>query len=146
MVKLSLLQRKSLWLYHFNSGGCNGCDIELVAFLTSRYDPERLGVQLVPSPRHADVLVVTGPVTSQVAPALRSIYDQIPYPKYVVALGTCACSGGVFADCYNVLGGAGEVVPVDVKIPGCPASPRALLKALSKVVGVSNHGGNTSPE
>lgn len=140
MVEMPYPLRRSLWLYHFNSGGCNGCDIEFVATLTSKYDPERLGVQLVPSPRHADVLVVTGPVTSQSATALRAIYDQMPYPKYVLALGTCACSGGIFADCYNVLGGADKVIPVSIKIPGCPARPGTLLKALARLAGVVRNG------
>ncbi|ABL78469.1 NADH-quinone oxidoreductase subunit B family protein [Thermofilum pendens] len=134
-------RRKSLWVYHFNSGGCNGCDIEFVAALTPRFDLERLGVQLVPSPRHADVLVVTGPVTRASADALKTIYDQVPEPRIVVAFGTCACSGGVFSNCYNVLGGADKVLPVDVKIPGCPPKPESLLHALSRIVLGEANGG-----
>uniref|UniRef100_A0A7C3SKK8 NADH-quinone oxidoreductase subunit NuoB n=1 Tax=Thermofilum pendens TaxID=2269 RepID=A0A7C3SKK8_THEPE len=133
-------RRRSLWVYHFNSGGCNGCDIEFVAALTPRYDLERLGVQLVPSPRHADVLVVTGPVTRMSMDALRMVYDQMPEPKLVVAFGTCACSGGIFADCYNIVGGADRVVPVNIKIPGCPARPGMLVKALARLYGVKEHG------
>lgn len=132
--------RKSIWLYHFNSGGCNGCDIEFVAALTPRYDPERLGVQLVPSPRHADALVVTGPVTSSVKDALRKIYDQIPDPKLVIAFGSCACSGGIFSECYNTIGGADHVIPVDIKIPGCPARPNSLLRVLAQIYGVKLDG------
>jgi NADH-quinone oxidoreductase B subunit len=126
-------RKKSLWVYHFNSGGCNGCDIEFVASLTPRFDLERFGVQLVPSPRHADVLVVTGPVTKNSEGALKTIYDQIPEPKIVVAFGTCACSGGVFNNCYNILGGADKVVPVDIKVPGCPPKPEALVELLKKL-------------
>jgi len=137
---ISGVRRRSLWLYHFNSGGCNGCDIEFVASLTPRYDLERLGVQLVPSPRHADVLVVTGPVTALSASSLKTVYDQMPEPKIVIALGTCACTGGIFSNCYNVIGGADKVVPVDVKIPGCPANPGALLSYLSRLRGVNTNG------
>lgn len=88
------LVKRSPWIFHFNSGGCNGCDIEFVATLTPLYDIERLGAKLTASPKHADILVVTGPVTLQVAKSLRLIYDQMPEPKYVIAIGTCACSGG----------------------------------------------------
>jgi len=137
---ISGVRRRSLWLYHFNSGGCNGCDIEFVASLTPRYDLERLGVQLVPSPRHADVLVVTGPVTALSASSLKTVYDQMPEPKIVIALGTCACTGGIFSNCYNVIGGADKVVPVDVKIPGCPANPGTLLSYLSRLRGVNTSG------
>ncbi|UNQ73096.1 NADH-quinone oxidoreductase subunit B family protein [Infirmifilum sp. NZ] len=137
---ISGVRRRSLWLYHFNSGGCNGCDIEFVASLTPRYDLERLGIQLVPSPRHADVLVVTGPVTALSASPLKTVYDQMPEPKIVIALGTCACTGGIFSNCYNVIGGADKVVPVDVKIPGCPANPGTLLSYLSRLRGVNTNG------
>ncbi|WP_434731391.1 NADH-quinone oxidoreductase subunit B family protein [Thermogladius sp. KZ2Tp1] len=138
---MSYFRKKSIWVYHFNSGGCNGCDIEFVDALTPKYDVERLGVQLVSSPRHADVLVVTGPITTMAARALRNIYEQMPEPKKVVALGTCACTGGIFAGGYNVIGGADKVVPVDVKIPGCPAHPGVFLKALASLAGVERDGG-----
>ena len=88
---------KSLWVFHFNAGSCNGCDIEIVATITPRYDPERFGVKLVGSPRHADVLLVTGPVTNQMADRLRRVYAQMASPKVVMAVGTCAQSGGVFS-------------------------------------------------
>ncbi|WP_440059419.1 NADH-quinone oxidoreductase subunit B family protein [Thermogladius sp. 4427co] len=127
------LVRKSMWIFHFNSGGCNGCDIELFATLTPLYDAERLGVQLAPSPKHADVLVVTGPVTCQTARALKEIYEQMPEPKIVIALGTCAVSGGIFEGGYNVIGGASKVVPVDVEIPGCPPSPASIMEVLYKI-------------
>ncbi len=128
--------RRSLWLYHFNASGCNGCDIEFAAALTSRYDIERFGAKLVPSPRHADALVVTGAVNSLTKDSLRMIYDQIPEPKVVIALGTCACSGGVFDGCYNVAGGVDKVIPVDIYVPGCPPKPDAIIEALARIRGV----------
>ncbi len=128
--------RRSLWIYHFNASGCNGCDIEFAAALTSRYDIERFGAKLVPSPRHADVLVVTGAVNSLTRDSLRMIYDQMPEPKVVIALGTCACSGGVFDGCYNVAGGVDKVIPVDIYVPGCPPKPDAIVEALARIRGV----------
>ena len=103
---------RSPWLIHFNGGGCNGCDIEVVAALTPKFDIERFGVLLKGSPRHADVLVVTGPVTNQVKARLKRVYDQMPSPKFVMAIGTCACAGGVFKDCYNICqGSSGDALP-----------------------------------
>ncbi|MCB0036651.1 MAG: NADH-quinone oxidoreductase subunit B family protein [Anaerolineales bacterium] len=117
----------SPWLIHYNSGSCNGCDIEILATLTPRYDVERLGVKLQGSPRHADVLICTGPVTRQSRDRLRRIYDQMPEPKFVMAVGACALSGGVFEDCYNCLGGIDQVLPVNVFVPGCPPRPDAII-------------------
>jgi len=121
----------SPWLVHYNSGSCNGCDIEILATLTPRYDLERLGIKLQGSPRHADVLVCTGPVTRQSRDRLRRIYEQMPEPKFVVAVGTCGISGGVFHDCYNILGGIDQVIPVDVYIPGCPPRPEAVINGVA---------------
>ncbi len=130
----SLLERvrnwalaNSPWLVHYNSGSCNGCDIEILATLTPRYDLERLGIKLQGSPRHADVLVCTGPVTRQSRDRLRRVYEQMPEPKFVVAVGTCSISGGVFRGCYNILGGIDEAIPVDAYIPGCPPRPEAII-------------------
>ena len=120
----------SPWLIHFNSGSCNGCDIEILATLTPRYDAERFGVRLQGSPRHADILICTGPVTRQSRERLLRIYEQMPVPKYVIAVGACAISGGVFAGCYNVVGHIDEVLPVDVYIPGCPPRPEAIIDGL----------------
>jgi NADH-quinone oxidoreductase B subunit len=120
----------SPWLIHFNSGSCNGCDIEILATLTPRYDAERFGVRLQGSPRHADILICTGPVTRQSRERLLRIYEQMPTPKYVIAVGACAISGGVFAGCYNVIGHIDEVLPVDVYIPGCPPRPAAIIDGL----------------
>lgn len=125
---------KSPWILHFNTGACNACDIEIVAALTPRYDMERFGVQLKGTPRHADILVCSGPVTGQVKDRLKRIYEQMPEPKFVVAVGTCSCSGGVFAGCYNVESGIDEVIPVSAYIPGCPASPKAIIDGVVKLL------------
>jgi ech hydrogenase subunit C len=125
---------KSPWVLHFNSGACNGCDIEVIALLTPRYDVERLGILLEPSPRHADVLLTTGVVTQQCADRLKRIYDQMPEPKFVVAIGACACSGGVFEGNYTVLGGVDKVIPVDAYIPGCPPKPEAIMDGVLKLL------------
>jgi NADH-quinone oxidoreductase B subunit len=125
---------KSPWIIHFNSGACNACDIEIIASLTPRYDVERFGILLKGTPRHADVLVCTGPVTEQIRDRLVRIYEQMPEPKFVVAVGTCACSGGVFKNCYNVNGGIDAVIPVSVYIPGCPASPKAIIDGVVKLL------------
>jgi len=119
---------------HFNSGGCNGCDIELLDALTPRFDVERLGILEKATPRHADILVCAGPVTRQVRDRLLRIYEQMPEPKWVVAIGSCACSGGVFRGCYNVLGGVDQVIPVDIYVPGCPCKPEAIIDGLVKLL------------
>ena len=126
---------KSPWVIHFNSGACNACDIEIVAALTPRFDIERFGILLKGTPRHADVLVCSGPVTRQVRERLIRIYEQMPEPKFVVATGTCACSGGVFQGCYNVRGGIDSVIPVSAYVPGCPASPAAIIDGVVKLLG-----------
>lgn len=121
----------SPWVIHFNSGSCNGCDIELLAILTPRYDAERFGVRLQGSPRHADVLICTGPVTRQARDRLLRVYEQMPEPRFVIALGSCALSGGVFRGCYNVVGQIDRVLPVDVYVAGCPPRPEAIIAGLS---------------
>jgi len=125
---------KSPWIIHFNTGACNGCDIEIVDALTPKYDIERFGILLKGTPRHADVMIVSGPVTRQQAKRFKRIYDQMPNPKFVLAVGTCACSGGVFDGCYSVLGGIDKVVPVSAYIPGCPARPEAIIDAVVKLI------------
>ena len=124
----------SPWLIHYNSGSCNGCDIEILATLTPRYDVERLGITLQGSPRHADVLICTGPVTRQSKDRLRLIYEQMPEPKFVIAVGSCAISGGAFQGCYNVIGHIDEVIPVDVYVPGCPPRPEAIIDGVVKLL------------
>lgn len=125
---------KSPWILHFNTGACNACDIEIIAALTPRFDVERFGIQLKATPRHADILVCSGPVTRQVKERLKRIYEQMPEPKFVVAVGSCATSGGVFRGCYNVEEGIDQVIPVDVYIPGCPASPPAIIDGVVKLL------------
>ena len=125
---------KSPWVLHFNTGACNACDIEIIAALMPQFDLERFGVLLKGTPRHADVLLCSGPVTRQVRTRLIRIYEQMPEPKFVVAVGTCACSGGVFQGCYNVMGGIDTVIPVAAYVPGCPASPGALIDGLVKLL------------
>lgn len=131
----------SPWAIHYNSGSCNGCDIELLTIITPRYDVERLGVKMAGTPRHADVLVVTGSVTLQSRDRLLRIYNQIPDPKFVLALGSCALSGGVFHDCYCCIqGGVDKVIPVDVYVPGCPPRPEAVIYGLVKLLDVIKNG------
>lgn len=125
----------SPWAIHFNSGSCNGCDIELVATLTPRYDLERFGVLMRGSPRHADILLATGPVTRQSRDRLIRIYEQMPDPKFVVAIGACALTGGVFRGTYNCLDGIDKVIPVDAYIPGCPPRPEAIIQGLVALLG-----------
>ena len=127
---LKTSQVKSPWLLHFDCGSCNGCDIETLACLTPVYDVERFGIINVGNPRHADVLVVTGTVNQRNAVILKNLYDQMPTPKLVIAIGACGCSGGVFREAPNVLGGIDKVIPVDVYVPGCPAKPEAIMDAV----------------
>ncbi|HEX2694614.1 MAG TPA: NADH-quinone oxidoreductase subunit B family protein [Acidobacteriota bacterium] len=126
---------KSPWILHLNSGACNACDIEIVAALTPRFDVERLGVLLKATPRHADVIVCTGPVTRQIKDRIVRIYEQVPDPKFVVAVGACAMSGCVYRGAYNVEGGIDQVIPVDAYVPGCPARPDAILDGVVKLLG-----------
>ncbi|MEA3438807.1 MAG: NADH-quinone oxidoreductase subunit B family protein [Chloroflexota bacterium] len=124
----------SPWAIHFNSGSCNGCDIEILATLTPSYDLERFGIKLMGSPRHADVLICTGPVTRQARERLIRIYEQMHEPKFVVAVGSCALSGGVFQGCYNVMDGIDRVIPVNAYIPGCPPRPEAIIDGVVKLL------------
>lgn len=131
---VSWARRKSPWVLHFNSGGCNGCDIEILDLLTPRYDVERLGILKEASPRHADILLCTGPVTRQSRDRLVRIYEQMPAPKWVVAMGSCSCSGGVFSGGYNIIGGIDQVLPVDMYIPGCPSRPEVFIDGLARLL------------
>jgi Ni,Fe-hydrogenase III small subunit len=121
---------RSLSIRHVDAGSCNGCELEIHALSNPFYDVERFGIRFVASPRHADVLLVTGPVTKNMREALERTYNATPEPKWVVAVGDCAFNGGLFAGSYAVEGGVGDVVPVDLHIRGCPPSPLQLLQGL----------------
>lgn len=117
----------SPWIFHYCAASCNGCDLEILASLTPRYDLERLGVINIGNPKHADILMVTGPVNKRNYRVLKNLYDQMATPRLVMAIGACACSGGTFHNCYNVLGGIDKVIPVDIYVPGCAARPEAII-------------------
>ena len=134
MGLINWARTRSPWLIHFNAGACNACDIEVVAALTPRFDLERFGALLKGSPRHADVMVTTGSVTRQVKDRLKRVYDQMPEPKFVVAVGSCAITGGAFQQCYNVVEGTDKVVPVNAYVPGCPPKPEAILDGVVKLL------------
>ena len=136
----------SIWAVHFNSGSCNGCDIEILSTLTPRYDVERFGIKLKGSPRHADVLLVTGPVTRQGRERLLRTYEQMPEPKFVVSVGTCSISGGVFQGSYNIIGAVDAVVPVDVYIPGCPPRPEAVIDGIVQLLTHLENGTRPVPQ
>ena len=121
---------RSLSIREVYAGSCNGCELEIHALNNAFYDLERFGLRFVASPRHADVLMVTGPVTKNMREALERTYHAVPNPKWVVAIGDCARDGGCFAGSYAVVGGVSEVVPVDLHIPGCPPTPTAMLQGL----------------
>jgi ech hydrogenase subunit C len=118
---------KSPWLLHYDCSSCNGCDIEVLACLTPIYDIERFGIVNVGNPLHADILLVTGTANHRNKKVLRNLYEQMPHPKVVIAIGSCALTGGVFREAYNVVGGVDKVIPVDVYVPGCAAKPEAII-------------------
>jgi len=126
---------RSLHLRHLDAGSCNACDWELTALLNPVYDVRRLGIDFVASPRHADGVVVTGPVTRNLEPAVRRTWEAVPDPRLVIAVGACAISGGVAGRSYASLGGASEVLPVDVFVPGCPPRPEAILFGILTALG-----------
>src|SRR5512136_650226 len=128
---------KALWVYHANTGACNGCDIEVINTLTPYYDAERFGIKLVGSPRHADVLLVTGPVTRPMRDSLKRVYEATPAPKLVFAVGSCPTDGGIWYDTYNVVGGLDKVIPVNFYIPGCPPRPEAILYGVAVALGLA---------
>ncbi len=126
--------KRALWVFHVATGSCNGCDIEIVAALTPRYDVERFGIKLVGTPRHADVLLVTGPVTRPMAERLKRVYEQTPDPKAVVVVGGCGSTSGVFYDSYSVVGPVDKIVPVAAYVPGCPPRPEAIIHGVVTAV------------
>ena len=130
MAKMS----KSPWLIHYDGSSCNGCDIEVLACLTPVYDVERFGVINTGNPKHADIFLITGGINAQNKPVVEQIYEQMPSPKVVVAVGICACNGGIFKECYNILGGVDTVIPVDIYVPGCAARPEAIIDGVIQAV------------
>ncbi len=130
----SFCLKKSLWVYHFAGASCNNCDIEILDVLTPRYDVERFGMQLVGSPRHADVILISGSINQRDKPRLKEVYHQASKPVFVVAFGACGCTGGVFAEGITFAGPVDQIVPVDAYIPGCPPKPEAMISGLSKLM------------
>ncbi|MBD3206658.1 NADH-quinone oxidoreductase subunit NuoB [Candidatus Bathyarchaeota archaeon] len=144
---MSLIQKarlKSPWVLHYDCGSCNGCDIEVLAALTPKFDVERFGIVNIGDPKQADVLVVTGPANKRNQRVLKNLYEQMPEPKLVIAVGTCACTGGVFHNCPNILGGVDKVIPVDVYIPGCAVRPEQIIDGV--VLALNKLAGNVSEE
>jgi ech hydrogenase subunit C len=128
--------KKSPWIVHYDGSSCNGCDIEVLACLTPRFDVERFGIINVGNPKHADILLITGAINTQNKEVVKNLYEQMGEPKVVVAIGACACSGHFFAECYNTLGGVDKVIPVDVYCPGCAARPEVIIDAVVQGLGV----------
>src|SRR5437660_12935503 len=135
---------RSLSIREVDAGSCNGCELEIHALNNAYYDVERFGRRFLASPRHADVLMVTGPVTKNMREALQRTYDATPNPKWVVAIGDCARDGGCFAGSYAVVGGVSEVIPVDLHIAGCPPTPTAMLQGLLALLERVDAGAATS--
>ncbi len=127
---------KSPWVIHYDASSCNGCDIEVLAALCPGFDVERFGIINTGNPKHADIFLVTGSVNDQNLPVLQEIYSQMVDPKVVVACGTCACSGGIFHDCYNIHGGADSAIPVDVYVPGCAVRPESIIDGVVQALGI----------
>ena len=130
------MHKRSPWMIHYDGASCNGCDIEVLACLTPRYDVERFGVINTGNPKHADILLITGYINHQSRPVVQRIFEQMPKPNVVIAIGICATSGGIFADCYNTLGGVDTVIPVDVYVPGCAARPESIIDGVVKALSV----------
>jgi len=128
--------KKSPWVIHYDASSCNGCDIEVLAALTPVYDVERFGIINTGNPKHADIFLITGSVNEQNKEVVKNLYEQIPEPKVVVAIGICAASGGIFRECYNVLGGVDKVIPVDVFVPGCAARPESIIDGVVTALGI----------
>ena len=127
---------KSPWVMHYDASSCNGCDIEVLAALCPGFDAERFGVINTGNPKHADILLVTGSVNDSNISVVKQLYEQMVEPKVVVACGVCACTGGIFHDCYNVIGGVDKAIPVDVYAPGCAVRPEAIIDAVVQAIGI----------
>ncbi len=137
MTLLTSLATRSPWLYRINAGSCNGCDVELATTACiPRYDVERLGCQYCGSPKHADIVLITGPLTIKVKEKVLRVYQEIPEPKVTVAVGICPISGGVFRDSYAIAGPADSYLPVDVNVPGCPPRPQAIIEGIAMAIDI----------
>jgi len=132
MFDLKKYRKKSPWILHYNAGSCNGCDIEILASLSPRYDLERFGVINTGNPKQSDIFLVTGPVTYRSRERLVELYTQMPTPKVVISVGSCTCTGGVFREMYNVEDGIDRYIPVDVYIPGCAVTPELIIDGVVK--------------
>lgn len=138
--------KKSIWVFHLNTGSCNACDIEIIDVLTPYFDAERLGVKLVVSPRHADVILLTGPITHESLPKVIRAIESTPRPRFILALGSCACGGGIWYDTYSTIGGVPELLKILEKlhikvdgvyyVPGCPVRPESILYAIGLFKGI----------
>jgi Ni,Fe-hydrogenase III small subunit len=139
-LRAEILERfaGALTIRHVDAGSCNGCELEINALNNPYYNLEGLGIKFVASPRHADLLLVTGPVSRNMQTALRRTYDATPEPKLVVALGDCGCNGGIFGESYASCGGVSNVIPVDVAVPGCPPTPHAIMQGILTAITVSS--------
>ena len=137
IADLKKVATKSPWLYRINAGSCNGCDVELATTACiPRYDVERLGCQYCGSPRHADIVLITGPLTARVKDAVLRMYEEIPDPKVTVAVGVCPISGGIFRESYAVLAPIDQYIPIDVNVPGCPPRPQAIIAGVAKAIAI----------
>lgn len=129
---IQISRKRSPWVYRINAGSCNGCDIEVAPCFSPRYDGEQIGAVLQGSPKHADILLISGPITLRTKDMVKDVYEQIPSPKAVIALGSCPASGNVFHGSPTIVGSAEAVIPVDLYVPGCPPRPQAILEAIQK--------------
>ena len=123
---------KSPWIYRINAGSCNGCDIEIAPCFCPRYDAEQIGAVVQGSPKHADILLITGTMTLRARDAVRNVYEQMPEPKAVVAIGSCPATGNIFAGSPTILDGVASIVPIDVYVPGCPPRPQAIIRGIQQ--------------
>ncbi len=137
---LTTIAKRSPWLYRINAGSCNGCDVELATTACiPRYDVERLGCQYCGSPKHADIVLITGPLTLRVKDKVLRVFQEIPDPKVTVAIGICPISGGVFRDSYAIAGPVDHYLPVDVNVPGCPPRPQAIIEGIAMAIDIWQH-------
>ena len=134
MFNFKKYRKKSPWILHYNAGSCNGCDIEILSCLSPKYDLERFGVINTGNPKQSDILLVTGPVTYRSRERLVELYTQMPEPKVVIAVGSCASTGGMFRGMYNVDDGIDRYIPVDVYVPGCASSPELIIDGVVKAL------------